>query len=77
MRFVKHSSIIQLVYDSAIRILLQVIFRNVEFRYLCYGLFTRQIATGLLLVMHYIPSTDLAFSYGTFKRDVNFGWLLR
>lgn len=37
-----------------------------------------QIATGVVLAMHYIPSTAEAFnSVERIMRDVNFGWLLR
>ncbi|MGB0920790.1 MAG: cytochrome b [Alphaproteobacteria bacterium] len=37
-----------------------------------------QIATGVVLVMHYAPNTDLAFaSVEHIMRDVNYGWLLR
>jgi len=37
-----------------------------------------QILTGVVLVMHYTPSTDAAFaSVEHIMRDVNFGWLLR
>jgi quinol-cytochrome oxidoreductase complex cytochrome b subunit len=37
-----------------------------------------QIATGIVLAMHYIPHVDHAFSsVEHIMRDVNFGWLLR
>jgi hypothetical protein len=37
-----------------------------------------QIVTGVLLAMHYAPTTDLAFvSVEHIMRDVNFGWLIR
>ncbi|ASP34046.1 cytochrome b/b6 [Labrenzia sp. VG12] len=37
-----------------------------------------QILTGIVLVMHYTPNTELAFSsVEHIMRDVNFGWLLR
>ena len=37
-----------------------------------------QIVTGVILVMHYTPSVDLAFnSVELTMRDVNYGWLLR
>ncbi|QDG76444.1 cytochrome b/b6 [Labrenzia sp. PHM005] len=37
-----------------------------------------QIITGIVLVMHYTPSTGAAFdSVEHIMRDVNFGWLLR
>jgi len=42
---------------------------------LCLGI---QIITGIFLVMHYIPNTDLAFnSVEHIMRDVNYGWVLR
>lgn len=37
-----------------------------------------QLATGILLAMHYTPHIDLAFiSIEHIMRDVNYGWLLR
>ncbi len=37
-----------------------------------------QIVTGIVLVMHYTPNTELAFdSVEHIMRDVNYGWLLR
>ena len=37
-----------------------------------------QIATGVILAMHYIPDVDLAFnSVERIMRDVNYGWLVR
>ena len=37
-----------------------------------------QIATGIMLAMHYIPHIDLAFnSVEHIMRDVNYGWILR
>src|SRR5690349_9222335 len=37
-----------------------------------------QIATGVILAMHYTPNADLAFkSVELIVRDVNYGWLLR
>ena len=37
-----------------------------------------QIVTGIILVMHYTPHTDLAFaSVEHIMRDVNNGWLIR
>jgi ubiquinol-cytochrome c reductase cytochrome b/c1 subunit len=37
-----------------------------------------QLLTGIVLAMHYTPSTDAAFtSVEHIMRDVNFGWLLR
>ena len=37
-----------------------------------------QIVTGIVLAMHYIPTTELAFaSVEKIMRDVNYGWLIR
>jgi ubiquinol-cytochrome c reductase cytochrome b subunit len=37
-----------------------------------------QMATGIMLAMHYTPNVDLAFvSVEHIMRDVNYGWLLR
>ncbi|VAV88272.1 Ubiquinol-cytochrome C reductase, cytochrome B subunit [hydrothermal vent metagenome] len=37
-----------------------------------------QLITGIVLVMHYTPTTELAFtSVENIMRDVNYGWLLR
>ncbi len=37
-----------------------------------------QLATGIVLVMHYTPHVDMAFaSVEHIMRDVNYGWLLR
>ncbi len=37
-----------------------------------------QIITGVVLVMHYTPNTELAFdSVEKIMRDVNYGWLMR
>ena len=37
-----------------------------------------QLATGIMLAMHYIPHIDLAFnSVEHIMRDVNNGWILR
>ncbi len=37
-----------------------------------------QIITGIVLAMHYIPNTEMAFdSVERIMRDVNYGWLLR
>ncbi len=37
-----------------------------------------QILTGIILAMHYVPQSDLAFdSVEHIMRDVNYGWLLR
>jgi ubiquinol-cytochrome c reductase cytochrome b subunit len=37
-----------------------------------------QIASGVVLAMHYVPNADMAFnSVEHIMRDVNFGWMLR
>ena len=37
-----------------------------------------QIITGVVLAMHYVPNTEMAFaSVERIMRDVNSGWLLR
>ncbi len=37
-----------------------------------------QIVTGIVLAMHYVPNSDLAFaSVERIMRDVNYGWLVR
>ena len=37
-----------------------------------------QLATGIVLAMHYVPHVDHAFaSVERIMRDVNYGWLLR
>ncbi len=42
---------------------------------ICLGI---QIVTGIILAMHYIPQSDLAFdSVERIMRDVNYGWLIR
>ncbi len=41
----------------------------------CLGV---QIVTGIVLAMHYVPTSDMAFdSVEAIMRDVNYGWLLR
>jgi ubiquinol-cytochrome c reductase cytochrome b subunit len=42
---------------------------------LCLGI---QLATGIVLAMHYVPHVDYAFaSIERIMRDVNYGWLIR
>ncbi len=42
---------------------------------MCLGI---QIATGIVLAMHYVPSADQAFnSVEHIMRDVNYGWMIR
>src|SRR5277367_1983680 len=56
--------------------------RNLNFWYafgailtFCLGM---QIVTGIVLAMHYVPNSDLAFdSVENIMRDVNYGWLMR
>src|ERR1700761_2935696 len=56
--------------------------RNLNFWYafgailtFCLGV---QIVTGIVLAMHYVPNSKLAFdSVDSIMRDVNYGWLLR
>jgi ubiquinol-cytochrome c reductase cytochrome b/c1 subunit len=56
--------------------------RNINYLWTTGGLLTfflgLQIATGVVLAMHYIPSAGEAFSsVEAIRRDVNYGWLLR
>ncbi|MEM6711241.1 MAG: cytochrome b/b6 [Pseudomonadota bacterium] len=56
--------------------------RNLNYMYTFGGILmimlVAQILTGIVLVMHYTPHTDLAFaSVEHIMRDVNYGWLLR
>ena len=56
--------------------------RNLNFWYSFGGILTFclgvQIVTGIVLAMHYVPSSDFAFdSVENIMRDVNYGWLLR
>jgi len=56
--------------------------RNLNFWYSFGGILTFclgvQIVTGIVLAMHYVPNSDLAFdSVENIMRDVNYGWLLR
>ena len=56
--------------------------RNLNFWYTFGGILTFclgvQIVTGVVLAMHYVPNSDLAFnSVESIMRDVNYGWLLR
>jgi ubiquinol-cytochrome c reductase cytochrome b subunit len=56
--------------------------RNLNFWYafgailtFCLGM---QIVTGIVLAMHYVPNSGLAFdSVENIMRDVNYGWLMR
>src|SRR5579862_9070847 len=56
--------------------------RNLNFWYTFGGILSFmlgvQIVTGIVLAMHYVPNSDLAFnSVEAIMRDVNYGWLLR
>jgi ubiquinol-cytochrome c reductase cytochrome b subunit len=56
--------------------------RNLNYAYTFGGILTimlvSQILTGVVLAMHYVSSTEMAFvSVEKIMRDVNFGWLLR
>ena len=56
--------------------------RNLNYWWTFGGILTfmlvAQIATGVVLAMHYIPAEDRAFeSIEKLMRDVNWGWLLR
>ena len=56
--------------------------RNLNYWWTFGGILTfmlvAQIATGVVLAMHYIPAEDRAFdSIEKIMRDVNWGWLLR
>jgi quinol-cytochrome oxidoreductase complex cytochrome b subunit len=56
--------------------------RNLNFWYAFGGILTAmlgiQIVTGIVLAMHYVPNSDMAFdSVENIMRDVNYGWLLR
>src|SRR5579862_765744 len=56
--------------------------RNLNIWYTFGGILTFclgvQIVTGIVLAMHYVPNSGLAFdSVENIMRDVNYGWLLR
>ena len=56
--------------------------RNLNYMYTFGGILmimlVAQILTGIVLVMHYTPNTEMAFSsVEHIMRDVNYGWLLR
>jgi ubiquinol-cytochrome c reductase cytochrome b subunit len=56
--------------------------RNINYLWTTGGLLTfflgMQIATGIVLAMHYLPTAADAFSsVEHIRRDVNYGWLLR
>jgi ubiquinol-cytochrome c reductase cytochrome b/c1 subunit len=56
--------------------------RNLNYFWTFGGILTvmlvMQIVTGVILAMHYVPDTKLAFeSVQAIRRDVNFGWLIQ
>src|SRR5262245_18407256 len=56
--------------------------RNINYLWTTGGLLTFflavQIATGIVLAMHFVPSASDAFnSVEHIRRDVNYGWLIR
>ncbi|MFN4353012.1 cytochrome b [Parvibaculum sp.] len=56
--------------------------RNLNYWWTFGGILTLclaiQIVTGVVLAMHYVPTTELAFaSVEHIMRDVNYGWLIR
>jgi quinol-cytochrome oxidoreductase complex cytochrome b subunit len=56
--------------------------RNLNIWYTFGGILTVclgvQIVTGIVLAMHYVPNSDMAFdSVENIMRNVNYGWLLR
>ena len=69
----------RLVYDSFV---VYPVPRNLNYLYTFGGILSfmlvAQILTGIVLVMHYTPHTDMAFdSVEHIMRDVNYGWLMR
>ncbi|MFM8375060.1 MAG: cytochrome bc complex cytochrome b subunit, partial [Phenylobacterium sp.] len=71
--------IVRLAYDSVVDFPTP---KNLNYWYtfggilaLCLGI---QLATGIVLAMHYVPHVDHAFaSIERIMRDVNYGWLVR
>ncbi len=69
----------RLVYDSFVA---YPVPRNLNnwytFGAILSAILVLQIVTGVVLAMHYVASTDLAFnSIEHIMRDVNYGWLMR
>lgn len=69
----------RLVHDSFVS---YPVPRNLNYAYTFGGILSimliLQIITGIVLAMHYTPSTSMAFnSVEHIMRDVNYGWLLR
>ena len=79
MRFINKSSIIKWIYSEAVSYPTPI---NTSF-FWSFGVMAliclvSQIASGIFLAMHYIPSADLAFSsVEHIMRDVRGGWFLR
>lgn len=79
MRSLRQNKIIALVYGVAVKYPTP---SNLTYLW-NFGVFALvaliiQIVTGLILVMHYTPHIDYAFSSCEhIMRDVNYGWLLR
>jgi len=76
----KRLPIIRLVNDSFVTFPAP---RNLNFWYTFGGILAFmlgiQILTGIVLAMHYVPNSDLAFSSveQRIMREVNYGWLIR
>lgn len=76
----KRLPIIRLVNDSFVTFPTP---RNLNFWYTFGGILAFmlgiQILTGIVLAMHYVPNSDLAFSSveQRIMREVNYGWLIR
>jgi ubiquinol-cytochrome c reductase cytochrome b subunit len=71
--------IIGFSYDTAVS---YPVPRNLNYFWTFGGILTfmlaAQIVTGIVLAMHYVPNSDLAFqSIERIMRDVNYGWLIR
>jgi quinol-cytochrome oxidoreductase complex cytochrome b subunit len=71
--------IVRLAYDSAIDYPTP---KNLNYWWTFGGILAfclaTQIITGVVLAMHYVPNSDLAFnSVEHIMRDVNYGWMIR
>ncbi|MGB5948434.1 MAG: cytochrome b/b6 [Parvibaculum sp.] len=71
--------IVRLAHDTAVS---YPVPKNLNYWWTFGGILTMclavQIVTGIVLAMHYVPQTELAFaSVEHIMRDVNYGWLLR
>lgn len=79
MRLLKSNPLLSLVnsyiVDSPQPVNLSYVWNFGSLLALCLGI---QIATGVILAMHYTPNVDLAFiSVEHIMRDVNYGWMIR